>query len=144
MSANLRRRVLRAPFVVLLLMSITLYAMLALLPRKAIALTPLSSEELSFVKSSVAFDDAHLVARRALYDDVVDTYRLFTGIAGGVALKDYYFGETTKGLAYRQYYIRKAPTLLRVESYGPGELFIPGYGAATGSVEVWQYGYEVH
>ncbi len=144
MGVKLNRRVLGTPVVVLLFAVISLCVSLVLLPHKAMAATPYSFEELSSVQPFVAGDNAQIAARRSLYDDVVDTYRLFTGIAGGVFLEDYYFGETTKGLSYRQYYIRKAPTLLRIEPYDFGKVYIPGYGSGTGSVEVWQYSYEVH
>lgn len=144
MNSNLKCRILRVPIAALLLASTTLCVSLTLLPNKAIALVPSSSEELSFAQTPAVDIPPQVVTRRSLYDDVIDTYRLFTGIAGGVALQDYYYGETYKGLSYRQYYIRKAPTLLSVKGYGPGELYIPGYGSATGSVEVWKYSYEVH
>lgn len=142
MRFDLHHGTLRTSFAFLLIL-LGLCVALVMQPQKAeaLALSPCDSP------SSVQMPDEAVAgegARRALYDDVIDTYRLFTGIAGGVALQDYYFGETTKGLAYRQYYIRKAPTLLRIETYGPGKLTIPGYGSATGSVEVWQYSYEVH
>lgn len=57
----------------------------------------------------------------------------------------FYYRETIKSILYRSYYIKKAPTLLRIETYGiGGGLYISGYGAGFGSVEVWQYNYEIH
>ena len=101
MNANFNHRALGMPVVALLLALIALFAALTLSPQKATALTSSSFGGPSLVQSSVAENDARGVERRLLYDDVVDTYRLFTGIAGGTFLQDYYFGETTKGLAYR-------------------------------------------
>lgn len=144
MNANFNHRALGMPVVALLLALIALFAALSLSPQKATALTSSSFGGPSLVQSSVAENDAQGVERRLLYDDVVDTYRLFTGIAGGTFLQDYYFGETTKGLAYRQYYVRKAPTLLGTVTYDFGQVYIPGYGSGSGYAEVWQYSYEVH
>lgn len=144
MNANFNHRALGMPVVVLLLALISLFMAVTLLPHKAVALTASPFGGLSLTQSPVAVNEVQGTERRLLYDDVVDTYQLFTGIAGGTFLQDYYFGETTKGLAYRQYYIRKAPTLLGTKTYDIGQAYIPGYGSASGYAEVWQYSYEVH
>lgn len=144
MNANHKHRVLGIPIASPFLALIVLSMVLTVLPHKAVALTPSSLEVPLFARSPIVENEVQGAERRLLYDDVVDTYQLFTGIAGGTFLQDYYFGETTKGLAYRQYYIRKAPTLLGTRTYDFGQAYIPGYGSASGYAEVWQYSYEVH
>lgn len=87
----------------------------------------------------------YAITPRANFDSVTDTYHSFTGIAGGVALKNYIYSTTYKQLSFRNGYSQNASTLLDSFAVGPSSAYgterIGSYGNGIGSVEIWKCNY---
>lgn len=81
------------------------------------------------------------------FNDVLWTYRSFTGIAGGTMLQDYIYAKEYRQLRYNSYYVQKPSVITGSQSIGfdTGRRDIIGpYGYGNGTVEYWQCKYEVH